>query len=449
MGEKTLRIGIGVDDLVVSRAGHLALRLNPQDWHREANLIEDIPVRLRARRKRQDPRTEKLLQSIATVLINSRCLSAASVQKSSRSCLKNVAQLPHHDEHPRHCLVCSVPSDRCCVACSHPVCHDCSHKTLWTRCVFNVDDKNSCLMLLPLLLNQIACRLKWISSRRSRICGDESRRGRNFSWMQDAEVPCCCHLSKWNPTLLQNTLGLSIEAASKQVVKKLHPQALVNSQGQREIEAEIAGVRCQTRFERVNQLRHRVFSDTLSRRDHWFRENQQGRSSVASNVFSSFCAGHHSRAIRGCEIDVFKTETKETSFPTNEICCMDRRTAEAVDVTMQKLVEDKRTWRAGRPKPRGADAVDWHLIWQHGSHGSSGSRCQRKCESVVTPWDLSLWDDWCDEMRNDPEQDDAWSRQTGFHPWCKLSSLWPKETNDQEEAWGWEQDLRRGRQSKN
>ena len=66
MGEKTLRIGIGVDDLVVSRAGHLALRLNPQDWHREANLIEDIPVRLRARRKRQDPRTEKLLESVAT-----------------------------------------------------------------------------------------------------------------------------------------------------------------------------------------------------------------------------------------------------------------------------------------------------------------------------------------------------------------------------------------------
>ena len=66
------------------------------------------------------------------------------MQKASRSCLKNVPQLPHHDEHPRHCFVCSVPSDRCCVACSHPVCHDCSHKTHCTRCVFNVDDKNSC-----------------------------------------------------------------------------------------------------------------------------------------------------------------------------------------------------------------------------------------------------------------------------------------------------------------
>ena len=120
MGGKTLRFGTGVDDLVVGRAGHLALRLNPQDWHRGTNLIEDIPVRLRARRKRQDPRTERLLQSIATVLINSRCLSAASVQKASGSCLKNVVQSPHLDEHPRHCLVCSVPSDR----------GDCSHKTL-------------------------------------------------------------------------------------------------------------------------------------------------------------------------------------------------------------------------------------------------------------------------------------------------------------------------------
>ena len=100
-------------------------------------------MRLRARRKRQDPRTERLLQSIATVLINSRCLSAASVQKASGSCLKNVAHPPHRDEHPRHCLVCSVPSDRCCVACFDPVCHNCSHKTFCTRCVFNVDDKSS------------------------------------------------------------------------------------------------------------------------------------------------------------------------------------------------------------------------------------------------------------------------------------------------------------------
>ena len=84
VGEKTLRIGTGVDNLVVSRAGHLALPLNPRDWHREANLVEDIPVRLRARRKRQYPRTERLLQSIATVLINSRCSPSTSVQKVSK-----------------------------------------------------------------------------------------------------------------------------------------------------------------------------------------------------------------------------------------------------------------------------------------------------------------------------------------------------------------------------
>ena len=114
MGEKTLRVGTGVDNLVVSRAGHMTLRLNPRDWHREANLIEDIPVRLRARRKRQDRRTERLLQSIATFLINARCSPSTSAQKVSRSCLKIVAQSPHRDEHQRHCFVCSVPSDRCC-----------------------------------------------------------------------------------------------------------------------------------------------------------------------------------------------------------------------------------------------------------------------------------------------------------------------------------------------
>ena len=48
------------------------------------------------------------------------------------------------DEHQRHCFVCSVLSDRCFVACFHPVCHDCSHETLCTICVCNVDGKNNC-----------------------------------------------------------------------------------------------------------------------------------------------------------------------------------------------------------------------------------------------------------------------------------------------------------------
>ena len=96
----------------------MALRLNPRDWHREANLTEDFPVRLRARRKRQDPRNGRLLQSIATVLINSRCSPSIP-----RSCLKNVALSPHRDEHQRHCLVCSIPCDRSRAVSSDAVCH--------------------------------------------------------------------------------------------------------------------------------------------------------------------------------------------------------------------------------------------------------------------------------------------------------------------------------------
>ena len=38
MGEKTLRIGTGVDKLIVSGVGHLALQLNPRNWHREVNV---------------------------------------------------------------------------------------------------------------------------------------------------------------------------------------------------------------------------------------------------------------------------------------------------------------------------------------------------------------------------------------------------------------------------
>ena len=58
-------------------------------------------------------------------------------------------------------------------------------------------DRTVVLMLLPLLLNRIACLSTEVNIvEGSRICGDESRRGRNFSWMQDAEVLCCCHLNK-------------------------------------------------------------------------------------------------------------------------------------------------------------------------------------------------------------------------------------------------------------
>ena len=38
IGEKTLSIGTGVDNLVVCQAGHL----NPRNWHREVNVVVDI-----------------------------------------------------------------------------------------------------------------------------------------------------------------------------------------------------------------------------------------------------------------------------------------------------------------------------------------------------------------------------------------------------------------------
>ena len=85
----------------------------------------DILAHLRERRKRQeDPRTESLLRSIATVLINSIGGSSICALKVSRSCQKNVAQLPHRDEHQRHCIVCSVLCNRNCIARCDPVSND-------------------------------------------------------------------------------------------------------------------------------------------------------------------------------------------------------------------------------------------------------------------------------------------------------------------------------------
>ena len=48
-----------MENLVVSLAGHLALRLNAQEWHREANVVLNVPARLCAREKKRDTRTEK------------------------------------------------------------------------------------------------------------------------------------------------------------------------------------------------------------------------------------------------------------------------------------------------------------------------------------------------------------------------------------------------------
>ena len=102
-----------------ARMSHGCSCCRPLPRPSEANLT----ARLRARRKRQGTRTERMPQSIATVLINSRCSPSTSTQKVSRSCLEDVAQSPHRDEHHRHCLVCSITCDFGRAVRSHPVCH--------------------------------------------------------------------------------------------------------------------------------------------------------------------------------------------------------------------------------------------------------------------------------------------------------------------------------------
>ena len=55
---------------------------------------------------------------------------------------KNVERLPHRVEHPRHCTFLGL-LNRSCVACLDPVCHDCSHRSLCTRCVLSADNTNN------------------------------------------------------------------------------------------------------------------------------------------------------------------------------------------------------------------------------------------------------------------------------------------------------------------
>ena len=158
MGEEMLRIGTAAENLIASRAGHVALQLNPQNWHIEVNVVSDIPARLRERRKTQDPRTESLLQfawrsidlckellkrfgaksAEPSVSFSERTLAALSGSRR-----KNVEQLPHRDEHPRHCTVCLVLCNRSYVARLDPFYHDCSRETLCTKCVLNEDIRKS------------------------------------------------------------------------------------------------------------------------------------------------------------------------------------------------------------------------------------------------------------------------------------------------------------------
>ena len=130
------------------------------------------------RRKRQDPRIESLLRSIATHLFNSRGVSSTCAGHDSNTpgeargdpvpsllspqCLfsadtltaifalrrENVEQVPHRFEHPRHCTVCLVLCNRSCVECHDRMYHDCSHESLCAKCVLKVDSrKQHCMQL--------------------------------------------------------------------------------------------------------------------------------------------------------------------------------------------------------------------------------------------------------------------------------------------------------------
>ena len=135
MGGKTLGIWTGVDDVIVSRAEHWAFAVECAELAQKS-ILWWIPSLSSWTTKETAFSDEKkaCFVSNATILINSRGGSSACEQKVSRSRQKNVAQLPHHDEHPRHCTVCSVLCD------VDPVCHEWSHETLCAKCVLNVDE---------------------------------------------------------------------------------------------------------------------------------------------------------------------------------------------------------------------------------------------------------------------------------------------------------------------
>ena len=85
---------------------------------------------------------ERAKQSDAKSAKLSVSFSAEPLTVCARPRQKNVERLSHRVEHPRHCTVCSVFCNRSCVACLDPVCHDCCHWTLCTRCVVSADSTN-------------------------------------------------------------------------------------------------------------------------------------------------------------------------------------------------------------------------------------------------------------------------------------------------------------------
>ena len=120
-------------------------------------VVSDIPARLRERRKNRSLNSGSLLDSIVTVLNNSRSVSSDATKVSfapgeaqtgelvehsrlesvdlsvhsqgamstfSESCRKNLAQLPHRVDQSHDCTVILVLCNRRCVSCHDPVFHE-------------------------------------------------------------------------------------------------------------------------------------------------------------------------------------------------------------------------------------------------------------------------------------------------------------------------------------
>ena len=146
MGEKTLRIATGVDDLVVSRAGHLALRLNESarlaqrgEFDREYSSASSCEAEETGPSNREIAPINCDSFDQFTLSFRSEC--AKILQIVSEKCRLNC-----HITMNTHVIVLSALFLLIDVV-LHVLIQFATiapYKTFCTRCVFNVDDKNSC-----------------------------------------------------------------------------------------------------------------------------------------------------------------------------------------------------------------------------------------------------------------------------------------------------------------
>ena len=72
----------------------------------------------------------------------------------------------------------------------------CMFSSSLPRLCFNVDGKNICpdVSSSPVEAGRVTAEVNIVEEEQN--IGEESRRERNFSWTQDAGVPCCCQHSE-------------------------------------------------------------------------------------------------------------------------------------------------------------------------------------------------------------------------------------------------------------